>query len=251
MKKILILSLAALFTFSACEKEELLNEEHTEYENCEECGDHLDAYTDVHDIGAWYYEGTEDFEMILEDQWEDGPDDNINTLFHKTGGPSEAVSVYYYEEEELYQIGGAGISFGLTDYPYDLDTACAKEFATRYLFFSNDAEIGDSWLSFNWGKEVTKTLVAIEVIEVPAGEFCCKKVEIDLGHGLICNQWVSEIGLIKEEFYQDGNQEPIAEYFLVDFEEHDDCAYFENEEEEWEEEEEHEEGEEEECDCDY
>lgn len=224
MKKIVLLSLSALFMFSSCEKEE----------HCEEC-DELDAYTDIHEIAVWHYEGSEDFAISMEDDWDEGED--IHTLLYKTGGPSEAISLYHHDGEELYQYAGAGISFGLTGPAMDLDTAHFYDFPQKYLFFSNEAEIGDSWNSFNWGKEVIKTFVGFSVKEVPAGDFCCKKIEINLGHGLMCYQWVSEIGLVAEEFYQDGAKEPIAEYYLADIVEHD-CEFEEEHEEEYEEEEE-------------
>lgn len=232
-----MLSFSALVAFSACEKEEELTEfEFTENEHCEECED-FDAYTDIHEIAVWHYEGTENFEISTEDQWEEG--NQIHTELFKTGGPSEAVSLYYHDEEEVWQMAGVGMSFGLTGSSVNLDSADWVEFPNQYLFFSNDAQIGDSWNSFNWGKEVIKKFVGYAIKEVPAGEFCCKKIEIDMGHGLMCYQWVSEIGLIAEEFYQDGAKEPVVEYFLTDIEEHE-CEF---EEEEWEEEEE------EECDC--
>jgi hypothetical protein len=241
MKKIWMLSLGALITFSACEKEEELKEELTEKEHCDDCGPELDAYTDVHEIAVWFYEGTEDFEISLEEQWDEN--DQVHTYFHKTGGPSEAISVYYHDEEELMQFAGAGVSFGLTGTPLDLETVEPVDYNTEHLFFSNEAEVGDSWNSFNWGKEVVKTFVGFSTIEVPAGEFCCKKIEIVLGHGLVCYQWVSEIGLIAEEYYQDGGKEPVAEYYLTDIEERE-CEY-EEKEEEYEEEEEQEEN----CEC--
>lgn len=220
MKKIWILALGAMISFTACEKEEdeLTEKEFVEKEHCEECGPDLDAYTDVHEIAVWHYEGTEEFEISLEEQWDENG--HVHTEFFKTGGPSEAISVYFYDGEELYQFAGAGVSFGLAGSEIDLDTAEVVEFNEDYLFFSNDAEVGDSWKSYNWGKEVIKTFIEFSTIEVPAGEFCCKKIQINLGHNLICHQWVSEIGLIAEKFYQEGQEEPVAEYYLVDIEEH-------------------------------
>lgn len=240
MKKIWMIPVVALLSLSACEKdEEFKDEDFTKEEHCEECGEEeLHAYTDVHDIEVWHYEGTEDFEIYMEEQWDEAG--HVHTTFHKTGGPGEAISMYYHDEEELFQFAGAGVSFGLTGTALNLDSAQATDYNQDYLFFSNDAKIGESWTSFNWGKEVVKTFVGFSTIEVPAGEFCCKKIEIKIGHDLVCYQWVTEIGLIAEEYYQGSDKEPIAEYYLTDIEEHE-CA--------WEEEEDHDEDDQEDCNC--
>lgn len=241
MKKTWIYLMAAVaLTFTACEKEEEFENEHEggEHLECEveeeECGEYeIFAYTDAHDFEVLQYGGTDEYEIINEHEWweEVGSEEQIHNEFFKEGA-TEAFTSFHWEDEQIYCDGGVGESFGINLVDAQIDPDNAVDYPASYLFFDNEAEEGDSWQSICWGVEVEKTFVGIDHIDVPAGEFCCKVIEIDLGHGTTCKQWVNEIGLIQEVFYENGQE--VAEYYLIDFEEFecDDCE----EEEEFEEE---------------